>query len=182
MVLPSDQIFRETPSPSPDPIEEPSAVPTEAAPVVTPEVTQDPVDRAVYEGDVSDTYLAKLSSYYNSHAKVNTPYVICRPSQYRYLLVYGDTNDYQRFSNATVVEIELTGSYYTNSVVEVTDGVTYTVDTTGNTAFVYSSSSDFLPSRYINSDVKTTPVFLYLLFVLVFVYTLYKFIFKLVKG
>lgn len=182
MVLPSEQISRETPSPYPYPTVEPTAVPTEAAPVVTPEVTQDPVERAVYEGDVSDGYLAKLSSYYNTHAKVNTPYVICRPSQYRYLLVYGDTNDYQRFTNATVVEIELTGTYYDNSVVEVTNGVSYTVDTTGNTAFVYSSSDDFLPSRYISSDIKTTPVFLYLLFCCVFVYALYKFIYKLVKG
>lgn len=182
MVLPSEQISFETSKPSSLPTVEPTALPTEAEPVVTPEASEDPVERAVYEGDVSDAYLAKLSSYYNSHAKVNTPYVICRPSQYRYLLVYGDTNDYQRFTNATVVEIELTGSYYNNSVVEVTNGVTYNVDTTGNTAFVYSSSDDFLPSRYISSDIKTTPVFLYLLFCIVFIYALYKFIYKIVKG
>lgn len=148
------------------------------APTYNPQPTSDP-ERAVYDGDVSDTYLAKLSAYYNEHAKVNTPYMILRSSQYHYILVYGDTSNYRNWSNATVCEITLSGNYYTQAVFDVTEDVGYTTDPTGDTAFIYSSSSDFLPSRYINNGSKITPFFTYAILVIAIIVVLYRFIIRI---
>lgn len=153
--------------------------PSEVSPA--PEVTPDP-ERAVYDSDVGDTYLAKLSSYYNQHAKVNTPYIILRPSQYTYLLVYGNTSNYRNWTNATVCEIEIFGSYNSTSTFTVTEGVSYTVDPTGNTAFIYSSSADFLPSRYITTDTRFSTFFVFGVLVVLLFSVLFKFIYRSVLG
>ena len=147
-------------------------------PVFTPEPTLDP-ERAVYDGDVSDTYLAKLSAYYNEHAKVNTPYMILRPSQYHYVLVYGTTSNYRNWSHATVCEITISGNYYTQADFDVTEDVGYTTDPTGDTAYVYSSSSEFLPSRYINNGSKIAPFFTYAILILAVIVVLYRFIIRI---
>lgn len=170
-----------SPSPSPELTREPAEL-EPAAPSATPEViitpTPDP-ERAVYDGDVSDAYLAKLSSYYNAHAKMNTPYIILRPSQYRYILVYGDTSNYRNFTNATVCEIEVASVYNGTSYFTVTEDVSYIVDPTGNTAFVYSSSSDFIPSRYITTEDRALPAFVFVIMLCMLFSLLYKFILRL---
>lgn len=179
----------------PEAADEPSASPALSAapdsteileiteePVLTevPISMEDPADRSVYDSDVSDSYLAKLSAYYTQHAKLNTPYIILRPSQYVYMLVYGDTSNYRQFTDATVVQITLTGSYYNTSTVSVSSGVSYTVDPTGSTAFIYSSGADFLPSRYISFEGRSSSIFVYGILVILLFAVLSRFLLRVV--
>ena len=132
----------------------------ESSPIETEEpiYTEEPISteepsRSVYDGSISDSTLRQLSAYYNMHARYNTPYTITRPSQYVYQLVYGNSTDGVYYTDATIVRITI-GTYNTNSTVSVTNGATITVDTTGSTAYVYSSYPTFLPSSYITDSPK----------------------------
>lgn len=110
-------------------------------------------DRAVYDGDISDSILAKLSAYYNEHGD-EEEYVILRVDQYNYYLVFGDYNN-GLFSNATTVLYHSQSSYSTNDCrVTVQNGVQYRPDLTGDTGYIYSSLPSFIPSRYISTKTK----------------------------
>lgn len=134
----------------------------------------------VYNGDVSDSILAKLSAYYTEHATFNTPYAIYRPSQYEYILVYGATEDYHNWTNATVVSYNSSQSNYNSYFyLDVTEDVSYTSDLTGYTGYIYSSSSDFVPSRYIGND-RVSTFFLCGIFAALILFSLSTFISALV--
>lgn len=133
---------------SADPTQQSTPEPTEMLPIATNEP-----ERSVYDGEVSDTILAKLSAYYNEHAD-QEEYVIYRADQYNYYLIYGDYNNGQ-FTNATSV-LYHTQSYYNtvDCTISVSTGVSARPDLTGDTGYIYSSIDTFLPSRYINSQEK----------------------------
>lgn len=121
-------------------------LPTEYVDVVN---SEEPT-RAVYDGDISDSILAKLSQYYNEYGG-DKPYCIYRTDQYNYYLVFGDY-DNGVFSEARVVRYQLSGNYYNTAVVTVSTVSSIRPDLSGSTGYVYSSASDsFLPSRYISS-------------------------------
>lgn len=126
-----------TPEPTVAPTVEPTVEPTEIIP-----------DRAVYDGDVSDSILRKLSAYYNDNASpVYDDYVILRESQYDYILAYGDVTNHS--FNGTIVRYHVQQTYNsTDCTVSVTEGV-YNADMTGDTGYIYSSLDGFLPSYYI---------------------------------
>lgn len=135
-----------------------------------------------YNGDVSDTILAKLSSYYNEHASFNTPYLILRTGQYEYILVYGNTTDYQTFTDSVVVQyVGNSQQYNTYYSLSVTENVTYSVPTIQYSGFVYSSSSDFIPSRYTGND-RVQSFFLCGIFCAVILFCLATFISALVSS
>lgn len=133
---------------SADPTQQPSPEPSE----MLPETTNVP-ERIVYDGDVSDTILAKLSAYYNEHAD-QEEYVIYRADQYNYYLVYGSYNNGQ-FTNATTVLYHTQSGYNTvDCTVTVSTGISVRPDLTGDTGYIYSSLYSFLPSRYISLQEK----------------------------
>lgn len=127
--------------PSAIPTTEPSPAPTEA---YTEYITD---DRAVYDGDISDTILKRLSAYYNEYSQFGDEYVILRESQYVYVLAFGSESSH-RFSG-TIVRYT-TSSYTADSTVSITTG-TYTADMTGDTGYIYSSLPAYIPSIYIDS-------------------------------
>lgn len=136
--------------------------------------------RSVYDGSISDSILRSLSGYYNSHSKPGTPYCITRPSQYVYQLVYGSSSDGVHFTDATVATYSL-GNYSALSTFRVSDGQTLTVDVTGSTAYVYSSSAQFLPSPYITDSPRIgTAAIVWLLFAFTLV-SLVRFIWSLLR-
>lgn len=136
--------------------------------------------RAVYDGSISDSILRGLSSYYNCHARPNTPYTITRLSQYVYQLVYGTTSDCIHFTDATIVTYTV-GTYNNNTTIRVSDGATITVDTTGSTAYVYSSSPVFLPSSYIVDSPRLLTSSVFWLLVVVVLSTTVRFIWSLLR-
>ena len=144
-----------------------------------PMETEEPT-RAVYDGSISDSYLRSLSGYYNLHAKLGTPYVISRPSQYVYQLVYGDSSDGSHFTDATIVRLTV-GNYGTNSTISVTSSNSVTVDVSGSTAYVYSSVPAFLPSSYINDSPRILSFAVFGLLGLFAVSCLVRFIWSLLK-
>lgn len=113
----------------------------------SPEPTEP--SRAVYDSDISDSILAKLSAYYREHADGDADYAIFRSGQYQYYLVFGDYSS-GTFSDSTLVSytIEYSGYQTTGARVYVSTG-TYTPDLSGSTGYVYSSVPGYLPSRYI---------------------------------
>lgn len=153
----------------------------EAEPIYTAEPieTEEP-SRSVYDGSISDSYLRQLSAYYNMHAKYGTPYTITRPSQYVYQLVYGSSSDGIHYEDATVFRIT-TGAYNTLSTVSVTNGATLTVDTTGSTAYVYSSYPTYLPSSYITDSPKLISIGVFALVALVSLSLIVRFIWSLLR-
>lgn len=126
--------------------------PTDPAPIVV-DPTFEPVEnsqideRAVYDGDISDGILAKLSSYYRDHGSGD--YVIYRIDQYHYQLVYGDF-DGTVFTDATIVSYSIGGSYQQTASVSVSNSSSFRPDLTGSTGYIYSSYDAFVPSRYID--------------------------------
>lgn len=137
---------------------------------------------SVYNGDISDTVVAKLSAYYSEHAPFNTPYAIFRPSQYEYILVYGSTEDYHSWTSATVVHYYTSQSGYNQGYYfDVEPGVNYTSDLTGFTGYIYSSSDDFIPSRYIGND-RVSTFFLAGIFVAVLLFSVSAFVAALISS
>lgn len=115
--------------------------------------TEDPSIRAVYDGDISDGILAKFSEYYNTHAGPFDKYVIYRPSQYQYVMVYGQTSDFISWTSAQEV-LYNAPTYGTSATFSLGRSGSFSIGSSalvGNTGFVYSSSSDFFPSRYVDS-------------------------------
>lgn len=171
-----------TPSPT-----ENIVIPTTSSEPVFVDSSDDPIfvyseDRSVYDGDISDGILSKLSAYYNAHAPINMPYVIYRPSQYYYRLVYGYTNNYITFNSCTVVEYYSYSSYASNDVtVTVSEYQNFTVDLTGDTGYIYSSSESFIPSRYINSD-RINSIGVLAVCILIAFFVMSRFIFDLLGG
>lgn len=112
-------------------------------------ISEEP-SRAVYDGDISDSILAKLSQYYNEYGS-DKPYCIYRADQYNYYLVFGDYSD-GVFTQARVVRYQLSGNYYNTAYLTVSTVSSIRPDLSGSTGYIYSSASDsFLPSRYISS-------------------------------
>lgn len=137
---------------------------------------------SVYNGDVSDTILSKLSAYYNENAPINTPYAIYRPDQYEYILVYGQTSDYHSWTDCRVVRYFATQSGYNQAyLLDVEDRTTYTADLSGYTGYIYSSSDQFIPSRYIGND-RISTFFLCGIFAAVILFSLSTFISALICG
>lgn len=132
---------------SPSPI--PSFTPLPSPEAVKVDESDGVEERIVYDGDISDSILAKLSAYYNENADGET-YVILRPDQYNYYLVYGDYAN-GNFTNATIVHYHSQSGYNTvDCTVTVSQG-SYRPDLTGDTGYIYSSIPEYLPSRYIDS-------------------------------
>lgn len=137
---------------------------------------------SVYNGDISDSILAKLSSYYNEHATFNTPYAIYRPDQYEYVLVYGTTSDYTHWTDCTVVRYYAVQSgYNTAYLLDVETVDSHISDLTGYTGYIYSSYSEFVPSRYIGND-RLSSFFLCGIFCAVILFSLSAFISALIGG
>lgn len=131
-----DESYIPTPSPSE------TAVPLESEVVDF----RSEEERAVYDGDISDSILRKLSAYYNTYSDLGDDYVIIRESQYVYVLVFGSESS--RTFTGTIVRY--TSSTYTaDCTVSVSSG-TYRADMTGDTGYIYSSINSFLPSPYID--------------------------------
>lgn len=132
-----------TPCPSFDEVKptlDPS--PTEEIPPVF-DVQDD--ERAVYDGDISDSILRKLSAYYTDYGN-NSDYVILREGQYSYVLVFGTVDG--TLYDGTIVRYN-SSSYSYDATVSVSQG-TYRADMTGDTGYIYSSNPSFLPSPYID--------------------------------
>lgn len=130
--------------PSPEPTFEPTPEPTQ-------EVFSEEIDyRAVYDGDVSDSILRKLSAYYNDNAQLGQDYVILRESQYVYVLAFGDEENH----HFTGTIVRYTSSTYTaDCTVSVSRG-TYYADLSGDTGYIYSSCDGYLPSAYISKTER----------------------------
>lgn len=160
------------------PISSSEVVSTEE-PIQEPIETEEP-SRSVYDGSISDSYLRQLSSYYNMHSRLGTPYCITRPSQYVYQLVYGTSSDGINFTDAVIVRLTV-GTYNQNSVISVTNGATISVDVTGSTAYVYSSNPQFLPSSYISDSPRLISFGVFALVALFALSCLVRFIWSLLK-
>lgn len=130
-----------------------SSIFDDVKPTIAPEPTEDlpPVfdvredDRAVYDGDISDSILRKLSAYYTEYGN-DSDYVILRESQYSYVLVFGSVNG--SLYDGTIVRYN-SSSYTTDATVSISSG-TYRADMTGDTGYIYSSNPAFLPSPYVD--------------------------------
>lgn len=153
-----------TPEPTPmamqraDQSEDPQTVaPSEPDSTETILQSEDP-ERAVYDGDISDSILAKLSAYYNEHGSKD--YAIYRADQYHYYLVYGDYSE-GSFSNATVVSYTLNSGYTSYATVTVSSVSSSRPDLSGATGYVYSSIASYLPSRYISSKEASSQIYLH---------------------
>lgn len=122
-------------------------------PSFTPVPTEEPViDRAVYDSDISDSILAKLSAYYNEYGKDQT-YAIYRSDQYHYYLVFGVYNN-GRFSDAIQAAYVVSSAYNGSTTFSVSSG-SYNPDLTGSTGYIYSNISEsYIPSRYIDSQER----------------------------
>lgn len=118
--------------------------------------SEDP-ERAVYDGDISDSILAKLSAYYNEHGSGD--YCIYRPSQYSYILLYGS------YSNGsytgTRVTYTLSGNYYSSASLSVSGISNFQPDLSGSTGYIYSNADQFLPSRYIDGHSRSTQLYMH---------------------
>ena len=149
-------ILDNTPNPTPVSDTKQTVIPT-TAPVEPSETlrSDETVERAVYDGDVSDTILAKLSAYYREYADGEV-YAIYRADQYNYYLIFGDYEN-GTFSEATVVQYHIQSSYTTTDChVTVTEDRTIRPDLSGDTGYVYSNIEGYLPSRYIDSKAIST--------------------------
>lgn len=130
-----------------------------AIPEITPEPTSDPgAMRQVYDADISQTILAKLSAYYMDDYNMIDPqeYFITRPNQYTYVLTYGDVDRDGTIHDCKQVTYYGTSTGYgvagyTVSVSSVSSG---RVDVSGFTGYVYSSYDTFLPSPDISTGVR----------------------------
>lgn len=126
-------------------------------PSYSPEPTQEVYmeemeDRSVYDSDISDSILAKLSAYYNEYGKDQT-YAIYRSDQYHYYLVYGVYNN-GRFSDAVQASYVVSSAYNGSTTFSVSSG-SYSPDLTGSTGYIYSNiSTAYIPSRYIDSQER----------------------------
>ncbi|MCR4718792.1 MAG: hypothetical protein K5768_04095 [Firmicutes bacterium] len=149
-------ILDNTPAPTPVAQEkqtiEPTTAPVEPSDALRSEEIE---ERAVYDGDVSDTILAKLSAYYREYADGEV-YCIYRADQYNYYLIFGAYEN-GTFSEATVVQYHVQSNYTTiDCQVTVTEDRTIRPDLSGDTGYVYSNIQGYLPSRYIDSKAIST--------------------------
>lgn len=161
--------MRDSPELTPEPSVEPSAEPTELV-----------EERAVYDGDISDSILRKLSAYYNDNSNNGADYVILRESATDYVLAYGTVNDHT--FTGTIVRYHIQQSYQsTDCTVSVSNG-SYNADMTGDTGYIYSSLSGFLPSYYINEDERLANRESYITSVAFFIALLTALVFTLLRG
>lgn len=149
-------ILDNTPVPSPSQEEKQTIEPTEVpVETVEPLRSEEIEERAVYDGDVSDAILAKLSAYYREYADGEV-YAIYRADLYNYYLIFGAYEN-GTFSEATVVQYHVQSNYTTTDCqVTVTEDRTIRPDLSGDTGYVYSNIEGYLPSRYIDSKAIST--------------------------
>lgn len=164
---------------TPEPMSEPPAsdIPVyTVAPSPTPSAAE-LTTRSLYEGDISDSILTRLSSYYINAVGANSPdYFIVRTAQYDYSLYYGDISpDGSIINSAVRVRYYATQTAGYNlawrvAISDATGAVDVPAAGANYSAYVYSNHSDrWLPSPYIttNKDNAFTRVFL-LAFLLLF--------------
>lgn len=138
--------------------------------------------RSVYDGSISDSILRNLSAYYNSHAKIGDSYIITRPSQYSYRLIFGKSSDGINYTDATIVDYTYTSTQYNqHPTVTVTNGSTISADVQGYSGYIYSSSARFLPSSYVDNS-RGTPLAMNIMLLIISIFLVGKFIYDLVMN
>lgn len=160
---------------TPEPTAEPTAEPTEII-----------EERAVYDGDVTDSILRKLSAYYNDNSDTGADYVILRESSTDYVLAYGSVSNHT--FTGTIVRYHTQQSYQsTDCTVSVSTG-TYNADMTGDTGYIYSSLAGFLPSYYINEEERLarregyiTNICIFIALLCALVFTMFRALFRRIR-
>lgn len=126
--------------------------------------------RSLYEGDISDSILNRLSSYYINAVGADDPdYFIVRTAQYDYSLYYGDIA-----SDGTIADTAVRVRYYAVqsgaynlawrvAIGDATGAVDVPPAGANYSAYVYSSHSEWLPSPYITSNKDSAFVRVFLL-------------------
>lgn len=99
-------------------------------------------ERAVYDGDINTSIQTKFAEYIINH-HYDKDYVVYRPNQYTYKCLIGDW-DGRTMNNCTILEYYSYG-YNDNVTFTVTQSSSITPDLSGDTGFIYSSDSAFVP-------------------------------------